>query len=245
MAADTLRSTDRRIRSPLVTTDDAPTTTTLVFIRHGESNVTVNRVIGGFRTCSGLSPLGQSQAQRLGERLRDTGELDADVLIASNFERAMETARIIAPALGDLEIEVDATFGEHDPGPDIDGMTFMAYIDKYGTPDWAGDPHLEIFPGGETTAQFHVRVGEAIARIASEHQGQTVVIVCHGGVIDMTFRHLLHAPVTGVFELNTTNTSLTQFRLTDSERWQLVRYNDAAHLDGLPTESPRASHSAD
>ena len=233
----------RGLRSPPVTTDATPTTT-LVFIRHGESNVTVNRIIGGFRSCSGLSPLGQSQAERLAARLSNTGELAVDALIASNFERAIETARIIAPAIGGLEVEVDSAFGEHDPGPDIDGMTFMAYIEKFGTPDWAGDPHVDIFPGGETTAQFHLRVGAAISRISRDHVGQTVAIVCHGGVIDMTFRHLLHAPVTGVFDLNTTNASLTQFRSAPSGRWQLLRYNDAAHLDGLPIESPRTPESA-
>lgn len=226
-----------------MTTDDAPTTT-LVFIRHGESNVTVSRIIGGFRTCNGLSPLGRSQSERLAQRLTDTGELAVDTLVASNFERAVETARILAPALGGLDVEIDAAFGEHDPGPDIDGMTFMAYVEKFGTPDWSGDPHVDIFPGGETTAQFHLRVGAAISRVAREHAGQTVAIVCHGGVIDMTFRHLVHAPVTGVFDLNTTNTSLTQFRSTPSGRWQLVRYNDAAHLIGLPTETPRAPEPA-
>ena len=61
----------------------APTPTTLVLIRHGESNVTVNRVIGGYRTCSGLSELGRRQADRLRDRLATTGELAADVLIAS------------------------------------------------------------------------------------------------------------------------------------------------------------------
>ena len=227
-----------------MTTDDA-STTTLVFIRHGESNVTVSRIIGGFRTCSGLSPLGRSQAEQLSQRLRDTGEIAADVLIASNFERALETARIIAAGLGDLPVEVDASFGEHDPGPDIDGMTFMAYVERFGTPDWSGDPHVDIFPGGETTAQFHLRVGAALSRIAREHLGKTVVIVCHGGVIDMTFRHLLHAPVTGMFDLNTMNTSLTQFRSSPSGRWQLVRYNDAAHLVGLPIETPRTPQSVD
>jgi probable phosphoglycerate mutase len=210
-----------------------------VFIRHGESNVTVNRVIGGFRSCSGLSALGKSQAERLAHRLEETGELTVDTLIASNFERAIETAHIIAPAVGGLDVEVDAAFGEHDPGADIDGMTFMAYVEKFGTPDWSGDPHVDIFPGGETTAQFHLRVGAALSRITREHVGKTVVIVCHGGVIDMAFRHLVHAPVTGVFELNTVNTSITQFRSSPSGRWQLVRYNDAAHLVGLPTETPR------
>ena len=33
--------------------------TTLVLIRHGESRTTVDRVIGGPRTCSGLSDLGR------------------------------------------------------------------------------------------------------------------------------------------------------------------------------------------
>ncbi len=54
---------------------DAPngaSTTRLILIRHGESNVTVRRVIGGFRTCDGLSPLGSEQAHRLAARLTDT-----------------------------------------------------------------------------------------------------------------------------------------------------------------------------
>jgi len=225
-----------------VTTDDAPTTS-LVFIRHGESNVTVNRIIGGYRTCSGLSPLGRSQAERLAERLGRTGEITADALLASNFERALETARIIGPSLGSLEVEVDPTFGEHDPGPEIDGMTFMAYVEQFGTPDWDGDPHADIFPGGETSAQFHLRVGAAISRIARERAGQSIVIVCHGGVIDAAFRHLLRITTTGSFDLNTTNTSLTEFRSTAANRWQLVRYNDAAHLSGLPIETPRTTES--
>ena len=41
------------------------TKTRIVLIRHGESNVTVQRVLGGPRTCSGLSDLGKMQAERL------------------------------------------------------------------------------------------------------------------------------------------------------------------------------------
>ena len=40
-----------------------PTPTRLVLVRHGESKVTVRRVIGGYRTCDGLSPLGFEQAR--------------------------------------------------------------------------------------------------------------------------------------------------------------------------------------
>jgi asparagine synthase (glutamine-hydrolysing) len=38
--------------------------TRFVLVRHGESNATVARTIGGYRTCRGLSPLGRKQALR-------------------------------------------------------------------------------------------------------------------------------------------------------------------------------------
>lgn len=224
-----------------MTAEPDPSPTTIVLIRHGESNVTVNRVIGGYRTCSGLSPLGRDQAERLRDRLASTGELSADVLIASNFERAIETARVIAPAFDGLEVEIDEGFGEHDPGPDIDGMTFMAYVERFGTPDWTGDPHHDVFPGGETTAQFQLRVGSSISRLVRTHPGRTIVVACHGGVVDVAFRHLLRAQPTGTFILQSANTSITQFTTDGSGIWRLERYNDAAHLHGLPLATPHVT----
>ena len=39
-----------------------PDLTRITLIRHGESNVTVQRIIGGHRTCTGLSDLGRRQS---------------------------------------------------------------------------------------------------------------------------------------------------------------------------------------
>jgi probable phosphoglycerate mutase len=208
--------------------------TRLALIRHGESNVTVSRTIGGHRTCSGLSGLGRVQCERLRDRLAETGELPADHLVSSNFARAIESAEIIGPALGDLPLEIDADFGEHDPGPDIDGMTFDTYVERFGTPEWHGDPHAEVFPGGETTAEFHLRVGAAVSRLIDRYAGRTIVVVCHGGVVDAVMRQVLRAPATGSFVLQTRNTSITETARVDSATWRLVRYNDSAHLAGLP-----------
>jgi 2,3-bisphosphoglycerate-dependent phosphoglycerate mutase len=214
--------------------------TRFVLVRHGESNTTVARTIGGYRTCRGLSPLGRKQAEALADRLARTGEAEADVLVSSSFPRAIETAELIAPALRDLPVVVDPAVGEHDPGPECDGLSFQDFFDRHGMPDWEGDPHAVTFPGGETLADFHHRIGRAFHDLDVAHDGQTVVVVCHGGVIDAAFRFLLHLPMSGGFELRTVNTSLTELRQVRPGRWQLVRYNDAAHLEGLPTETPPA-----
>ncbi len=213
--------------------------TRLILIRHGESNTTVARRIGGFRTCTGLSELGRQQSERLRDRLAASGEITADVLISSQFGRARETAEIIAPALGNLEIEIVDGFGEHDPGAECDGLTYDEYVERFGPHDWESDPFQLGFPGGETLAGFHLRVGEAISRTVRRHEGQTIVVACHGGVIDAALRQALRTAQFGVFEINTLNTSLTELQLVRPGRWKLIRYNDHAHLAGLPKETAR------
>lgn len=213
--------------------------TRLILIRHGESAVTVKRVIGGPRSCSGLSELGRLQAHRLHDRLAATEELAGGVLISSAYPRAIQTAEIIADTVAG-PVTVDAEFGEHDPGPTCDGMSFGEFLTTYGSPDWETDPHDVSFPGGETVAEFHHRVGRALARVVRQHAGCAIVVTCHGGVIDAGFRWLLGLPMTGRFELHTLNTSITELVRTRPDRWRLVRYNDAGHLAGLPIETPRA-----
>src|SRR3954469_17682935 len=105
--------------------------TRLVLIRHGESVSTVERRIGGIRTCGGLSPLGFKQAEALAARLTRTGEIKAEVLLASTMLRALQTAEIIAPALGELPVLSEAGLCEHEPVPDCDGLTYDEFITRH------------------------------------------------------------------------------------------------------------------
>ena len=123
-------------------------------------------------------------------------------------------------------------------------MTFDAYAARYGLTDWNGDPYAAGFPGGESIGEFQHRIGRAVSAIVNEHPGRTIVIVCHGGVIDAVLRRFLGSPATGVYEVHTLNTSITEFFLVEPNRWRMIRYNDAAHLAGLPRESPREKHEA-
>lgn len=209
------------------------TGTRLILVRHGESRAMVEGYIGGPRSCAGLTDAGRRQAEALRDRLMAESGALATALHSSNFPRALETATILAPALGSLPVTVDAGWGEHDPGPDCDGMMYSEFVERFGDPDWDGDPHEVTYPGGETVAQFHERVMATLRRAVRGNVGGTVVVSTHGGVVDRVMRSVLHGPPTGKFELHTLNCSLTEVHHVGGSKWRLVRYNDAAHLGAL------------
>ncbi len=207
--------------------------TRLVLVRHGESRATVERFVGGPRSCTGLTDYGRAQAEALKSRLLLEKNVAASAVFSSNFPRAIETASILSPAVGSLPLSIDPGWGEHDPGPDCDGMTYDDFIARFGQPRWDGDPHDVVYPGGETIAQFHDRVMETLRRTVRNHEGGTLVVSCHAGVIDAVMRHTLQMHQTGRFELSTINTSLTELVHVQGSKWRLVRYNDASHLAQL------------
>lgn len=213
--------------------------THLYLIRHGESWPNVKPIIGGMKGDEGLTPLGVSQAERLRDRLAESREIPADVLIASTLPRARQTAEIIAPALG-LPIIFDDDVQELNMG-EADGLSHAAFAETFGRPDFQRQPTRPVAPGGESWSSFMLRVATALERIAEEHAGKHVVIVCHGGVIDGSLIYFfgldgLRLPRV---RFSTRNTSITCWHLLSDEtsygqpvppRWRLEYYNDATHL---------------
>ena len=220
--------------------------TRLLFVRHGQAHVNVSHVLGGMRGDTGLTALGRAQAVRLRDRLT-TGEFHADVLLASSLPRARETAEIIAPVLG-LPVVLDDDLHEIRVGDEGDGLTLDEYKRRFGWVDIAANPHIPIDPSGESWARFMLRVGETLTRIGRDYRGKTVIIVCHGGVVDGSLVHFfgMSPAVFPPARLHTLNTSLTLWTYTQREtrwHWRLDFYNDAHHLTGLDagaTESPAA-----
>lgn len=204
--------------------------TRLVLIRHGESVAQVEGFMSGHDTCRGLSPLGRAQAEALRDRLRDTGELgDVDAVYTSILPRTIETAEIIAPALGAPSPTQECDWCEIHAG-EAEGLQWDVFRERYLVDD-TYDPFRQIIPGAETWAEFSVRAGARLRRVAAEHPGERVVVVCHGGIIGASFVALADLSFSGVRALtqDTVNTSLTEWRHA-GDGWRLVRYNDAAHL---------------
>lgn len=227
-----------------MSTTEAPpirATTRILLVRHGESNATVSRLMAGERACTGLSPLGRLQAERLAERFTAGHDGHPAVLWSSPLPRALETAEILLPALPDVnELVTDDAWQELRPGV-ADGLRFDDIVARYGRPDEA-QPDRRWWPGSETLNEFHDRVIGAWERLVDASVGTTALVTCHGGVIDVVFRHVLGLPRAGGFDLWTLNTSITELvaRHAPDERparWRLGRFNDASHLAGLPKGS--------
>jgi probable phosphoglycerate mutase len=218
------------------------TNTNLFLIRHGEAVVNVKPIVGGMRGDTGLTEHGIKQAESLRDRLAATEEITADVLISSTLPRARQTAEIIAPALG-LPIIFDSEFMEMRVG-DADGMSNRDAWAKFGVPIVDEDPFHQIAPNGENWGQFMLRVATAYNRITKEYAGKTLVIVCHGGVIDGSFIYFfgmssLTPPITGLYTHNTSITHWRHYRTKEDQmRWRLMKYNDTFHLRYVGIREP-------
>ncbi len=205
--------------------------TRLVFIRHGQAQAAVEGVVAGHRACRGLTELGRRQATSLRDRLYDTGELQADVLLTSLLPRAIETAEILAPALGNLDAQRDCDLCELHPG-ECDGLRWEEYRERYAF-DMRAEPERPMSPGGESLSSFQARVERRLQQLVREHSGETCVLVCHGGVVSAAtlafLDHGMHRK--RPFRLEPSNTSITEWvRPAADASWLLVRFNDAAHL---------------
>jgi 2,3-bisphosphoglycerate-dependent phosphoglycerate mutase len=221
--------------------------TKLVLVRHGQAICNVERTIEGRATCRGLSNLGRAQGKALAERLVKEN-FKPDVVVSSPIRRAAETATIITAAIGFDDPTYDEAFEEVRPG-EAEGMTWDQYSAFFGTTEgW--DPNVPFAPGAEAWRAFAQRVSNALNRITKAHDGKTVLVVAHGGVVDASMFHYfgLDPEVQSPIDFETSNTSITEWQLRTwtlatpetpdrdpVHRWRLNRYNDAAHLPTLQT----------
>jgi probable phosphoglycerate mutase len=205
--------------------------TRIVLIRHGEALAFTERIVAG-HGCKGLSDSGRSQAARLHDRLVRTGELrSASAFYASLMRRAHETAEIIAPGVGDgsLEIRQDCGLCEQHPG-EADMILWSEYVERFGEIATleTNDRSQVAAPGSESVETMVGRVAEALERLAKEHEGETIVVACHGGVVGCSFEALAGIRLNALVRY-TDNTAITEW-LHNEHGWSLVRFNDAAHL---------------
>lgn len=172
----------------------------LYIIRHGETADPHPRRYKGSIDVP-LSARGHEQAHAAGRYLFDVLGARLDAVYCSTLCRAADTARAIAAPQGLLPI-ARLTLRERHFGR-WEGMTFdeiaAAYPDDFR--NWASNP-LHFSPlEGESTLEVHSRAMQAITEIHAHHEGQTVVIVAHGGINRVVLCHYLGAPLENIFRI--------------------------------------------
>lgn len=212
-----------------------PITTELILIRHGETDWNRELRFQGHIDVP-LNDMGHEQARRLGLRLADE---PVQQLISSDLMRAQQTA---APAARQLELEIVTTVSlrEQNFGV-VEGMRAdeIQALHPRAWEDWLKFREDHAMPEGESARQFHARIIEALARIATAHVGQKLLVVTHGGVLDMVWRTARGLGLNGPRQSDIPNAGFNRIRIADAtqpELIEIVDWADTRHLADLPSQ---------
>ena len=144
--------------------------TTLIFVRHGETDWNAQHRWQG-HSDTALNDVGREQARRLAERARAV-----DALYSSDLARARETAEIIAERLG-LEMRLDPRLRERGFGS-WEGMTTEEIESSF--PDEQARWRAGIGAGAhdaESFEAFAARVGSFVEEVVPRHDGEAMLVV--------------------------------------------------------------------
>ena len=198
----------------------------LSIVRHGETSANTGGVWHG-STDTPLSDRGREQAQRVGAHLAKVGGPFSRVY-SSPLQRARHTAEAIAEGLG-LSIIQESGLVEFDLGS-WEGKTYTELYKDYKLWDHMKvDPHFAPH-GGESPQQVVDRYCGTLRRIATEHIGEHVVVVGHGGALSMALAELIEGAYTNWGKVMN-NCAVTEIWFEPHPR--VERFNFTEHLDGI------------
>ena len=202
-------------------------------IRHGQSTWNQEHRIQG-QLDPPLSPEGHAQAQLLGRRL--AGRRLAG-FYASDLKRAMETAQEISAAVG-FHPEPVQSLREIYLG-EWEGLRTEDLARRFpeAWARWTKEPDWDVVPGGEGAAFFEARVAAAIDAILDRHPHGDVLVVTHGGVIQVALHRIVGRPSHGLFPFRIQNASISLLEKRNG-RMVIGGVNDTGHLEAALVTDP-------
>lgn len=148
----------------------------IYLMRHGQD--AQNRY-GGWSPY-GLTEEGKQQVHIAKEKLLNKG---ITKIYASDLVRAKETAEIISEYLS-LPVTYLPQFRESNNGV-LAGMLKEEASKKYPGVYWNALDWTEPWPGGESPKEFYKRIRDAWQEFKTQEKEQTVLLVSHGGVMNI------------------------------------------------------------
>ena len=210
------------------------TITRFCLVRHGETSWNAERRLQG-HTAIDLNARGLAQAEQMARAIKKIN-LEFDVLYTSDLQRATKTAKAIEQLFGVSAIS-NAELRERHLGA-LQGLTTdeapLLEPELWGS-------HLsrniaEELRGGESIEQFANRISIALEKIREQHLGKTVVLVSHGGVLDMMYRIASNQALDTEKAVAVPNASLNWIS-HDGLTWKVDAWADTSHLENLALDN--------
>ena len=209
-------------------------TTRFCLVRHGETDWNVARRLQG-HTDIALNGRGRIQAVQLAQALKKSN-LQFDVLYTSDLQRAADTANAIVerfnvPAITNSQLRerhLGALQGlTIDEAPHAEPKLWRAHIARELGHDMSG---------GESIQLFSERIRNALEVLRQQHLGKTILLVSHGGALDMMYRIVTDQALDAERIAVVPNASLNWIS-HDGQSWKLDRWADTSHLDSITLDN--------
>lgn len=186
----------------------------IIFLRHGQAENNVKRILAGRTDGVSLTKTGIKQAERIAEYLKP---LDISAIYSSPIERAKHTAEIVAEN-NSFDYQLDDRLIEIDMGR----FTLMNYDDMFAK---YGNVFLKFYQNDPVIAEHKVetfpdvrkRVLDIVDYVIKKHGNQNVVLVTHMDPIKSILSVVMDLKPKTLFELVIANASFTIIKEQDKK----------------------------
>lgn len=201
--------------------------TRFCIVRHGETAWNAEQRLQGHLDVP-LNNIGQAQAAATANALASEG---FDAVYASDLSRACDTAKALGDRIG-RRVEQIAALRERHYGL-FQGLTYDEA--KACHPDehrrfMAREPGFAFPGGGESLLDFRQRISLALTQIASRHADEHVLVVTHGGVLDVVHRLCSGKPLDTPRDFTIPNAAINRISI-ENDTWTLLAWAVCDHLE--------------
>jgi alpha-ribazole phosphatase len=173
-----------------------------------------------------LNETGTNQVKALGEHL---AKEEFDHIYSSDLKRAFQTAKSVAK-FQKCPLEKEPRLRELNFGQ-WEGLTYqqIKQRDPKALTDWLEIPTEISPPGGESLAMLTGRVQQVIEDIRRKHNQNRILLVAHGGPIQILLCLALELPNTSYWQFSIKQASLSELQYYPQGAI-IKRLNDTCHL---------------
>jgi len=182
--------------------------TLIIFLRHGQAQNNLERVLAGRTPGVPLTENGIEQAKKSAEFIE---KMNVSKIYSSPIDRAIQTAEIVGKH-NSIDVIPDERLTELDMGK----FTGKKYDDIFSS---HGNVFLKFYSddlelahnGVETFSEVKKRVLDIIEHVIDQHKDQNVLLVTHMDPIKAVLSVVMDLKPQSLFELIVANASLTLF----------------------------------